>query len=57
MVEQGHAMVYRRYLTDKSLLALEADTKCKKLGLWGLPEEERVEPWVWRQQQRNKSNQ
>ena len=57
MVEQGHAMVYRRYFTDKSLLQLEANAKYKKLGLWGLPEEERVEPWVWRQQQRNKSNQ
>jgi len=54
MVEQGHAMVYRRYLTDKSLLALEANAKYKKLGLWGLPEEDRVEPWLWRQQQREK---
>jgi micrococcal nuclease len=54
MVEQGHAMVYHRYLTDKSLLALEANAKYKKLGLWGLPEEDRVEPWLWRQQQREK---
>lgn len=54
MVEQGHAMVYQRYLTDKSLLALEVNAKYKKLGLWGLPEEDRVEPWVWRQQQREK---
>ena len=52
MVEQGHAMVYRRYLTDKSLLELEANAKYKKLGLWGLPEEERVPPWVWRKQKR-----
>ena len=54
MVEQGHAMVYQRYLTDESLLALEANAKYKKLGLWGLPEEDRVEPWLWRQQQREK---
>ena len=54
MVEQGHAMVYQRYLTDKSLLALEANAKYKKLGLWGLPEEDRVAPWLWRQQQREK---
>ena len=52
MVEQGHAMVYRQYLTDKSLLELEADAKYKKLGLWGLPEEERVPPWVWRSRNR-----
>ena len=57
MVKQGHAMVYRRYLTDKSLLVLEANAKYKKLGLWGLPEQERVPPWVWRQQQRNEVNQ
>ena len=57
MVEQGHAMVYRRYLTDKSLLVLEADAKSKELGLWGLPKEDRVAPWVWREQWRNKVNQ
>ena len=55
MIQQGHAMLYRRYLTDKSLLQLEANAKYKKLGLWGLPEQERVPPWVWRQQQREKS--
>ena len=54
MVEQGHAMVYRRYLTEKSLLQLESNAKYKKLGLGGLPEQERVPPWVWRQQQRKK---
>ena len=54
MIQEGHAMVYRRYLTDKSLLQLEANAKYKKLGLWGLPEQERVPPWVWRQQQREK---
>ena len=50
MVKQGHAMVYRRYLSDKSLLVLEADAKSKELGLWGLPKEDRVAPWVWREQ-------
>jgi len=54
MVERGHAMVYRQYLTDKTLLELEANATYKRLGLWDLPEEERVEPWVWRQQQREK---
>lgn len=54
MIQEGHAMVYRRYLTDKSLLELQANAKYKKLGLWGLPEEDRAEPWVWRKRQRNK---
>jgi endonuclease YncB( thermonuclease family) len=52
MVEMGHAMVYRRYLTDDSLLELEDNAKRSKLGLWKLPEEDRVPPWVWRKQQR-----
>ena len=55
MVGHGHAMVYRRYLTDKSLLQLEANAKHKKLGLWGSPEEERVPPWVWRSRNRKKN--
>ena len=55
MVEHGHAMVYRRYLTDKSLLGLEANAKHKKLGLWGSPEEEIVPPWVWRSRNRKKN--
>ena len=52
MVEQGHAMVYRQYLTDDALLGLEDHAKYNKIGLWELPEEERVPPWEWRQQQR-----
>jgi len=52
MVEMGHAMVYRRYLTDDALLELEDNAKSNQLGLWKLPEGERVPPWTWRQQQR-----
>jgi len=55
MVEMGHTMVYRRYLTDDSLLELEDNAKSNQLGLWKLPQEDRVPPWIWRQQQRNEA--
>ncbi len=48
MVKQGAAWVYRQYLKDQSLLALEAEAKAAKRGLWGLPEMERCPPWDWR---------
>ena len=48
LVKQGAAWVYRQYLKDQSLLALEAEAKAAKRGLWGLPETERCPPWDWR---------
>jgi endonuclease YncB( thermonuclease family) len=48
MVKQGAAWVYRQYLKDQSLLALEQQAKSAKRGLWGLPETERCPPWDWR---------
>jgi len=55
MLEMGHAMVYRRYITDDSLLKLEDSAKKRNLGLWKLSEEDRVPPWVWRKQKRKKN--
>ena len=48
MIRQGAAWVYRQYLKDQSLLALEQQAKAAKRGLWGLPETERCPPWDWR---------
>jgi endonuclease YncB( thermonuclease family) len=48
LVKQGAAWVYRQYLKDQSLLALEQQAKAAKRGLWGLPETERCPPWDWR---------
>ena len=48
MIRQGAAWVYRQYLKDQSLLALEQQAKSAKRGLWGLPEAERCPPWDWR---------
>jgi micrococcal nuclease len=50
MVRQGHAWVYRRYLRDRSLLAVEDEARRSHRGLWSLLEAEQVPPWVWRRQ-------
>lgn len=49
MVRQGAAWVYRRYNRDPSLIAIEAEAKAAKRGLWALPEAEQTPPWEWRQ--------
>ena len=48
MVRQGAAWVFRQYLRDKSLLAVEAEAKKAMLGLWSLPESQNISPWEWR---------
>ncbi|WP_272874700.1 thermonuclease family protein [Roseomonas haemaphysalidis] len=54
MVRGGHAWVYRQYMTDRSLLPLEAEARAARRGLWSLPERERIPPWAWRRQQRRR---
>jgi endonuclease YncB( thermonuclease family) len=48
-VRAGHAWVFRRYTRSKKLLALEAEAKAARRGLWSLPESERIAPWRWRE--------
>lgn len=48
MVKIGAAWVYRKYAKDKSLYKLEDDARRAKVGLWSLPETQRVPPWEWR---------
>jgi len=48
MVKAGHAWAYVTYTKDKTLFALEKNAKENQLGLWALPEEERIPPWQWR---------
>lgn len=52
LVREGHVWVYRRFTHDPVLLALEAEARAARRGLWALPEAERVPPWEWRQRQR-----
>jgi endonuclease YncB( thermonuclease family) len=53
MVKAGHAWVYVRYAKDKTLFDLEKNAKENQLGLWALPEGERIAPWQWRRGKRN----
>ncbi len=48
MVAEGHAWVYRKYMRDESLLEDETASREAMLGLWSLPEAQRVPPWEWR---------
>ena len=54
MVKAGHAWAYVKYVKDKTLFELEKNAKDKQLGLWMLPEEERIPPWEWRRIERSK---
>lgn len=47
MVAEGHAWVYRDYMTDGSFLKDEEAARTARLGLWGISEPP-VEPWAWR---------
>ena len=56
MVKAGHAWVYVQYAKDKTLFALEKNAKENQLGLWALPEGERIAPWQWRRGKRSIEN-
>lgn len=47
MNREGHACAYRQYLKDQSLLSDEEYARSNGLGLWSLPEAQRVPPWDW----------
>lgn len=46
MVDQGMAWAYRQYVTDRSLIQLEAQARAARRGLWVDPAP--VEPWLFR---------
>ena len=48
MVRQGHAWVYRKYVRDQSPFALEDAAREARVGIWALPEADRVLPLEWR---------
>jgi len=52
MIKSGAAWAYRQYLTDEDMIKLEVDAKAAKVGLWSLPEFQKVPPWQWRRGQR-----
>lgn len=49
-VRHGMAWVYDRYVTDKSLYAVQEDAKAGRRGLWH--DDYPVPPWEWRKTKR-----
>ncbi|MEY4931829.1 MAG: hypothetical protein RLZZ403_149 [Pseudomonadota bacterium] len=54
VVRAGNAWVFRRYLRDPSLLALEDSARERRAGLWALPEDQRIPPWTYRERERRR---
>jgi hypothetical protein len=48
MIRAGHAWAYRDYLTDKSLLSVEAAAHTARRGLWAMSWNDTMPPWDWR---------
>ena len=48
MVKNGYAWVYRKYAMSEEMYLAEDYAKTNKLGIWSLPESERIPPWEWR---------
>jgi endonuclease YncB( thermonuclease family) len=48
LVKTGNAWVYRRYAKSTELFSYEQEAKQNGVGLWALPEAERMPPWEWR---------
>ena len=53
LIRAGAAWVYRKYVKDKRLFEIEQTARKDKVGLWGLPESDRMPPWEWRKANRN----
>ena len=51
LVGEGHAWVYRRYMSDESLLLDETNAIKRKHGLWAKANQ--IAPWEWRRGKRS----
>jgi endonuclease YncB( thermonuclease family) len=48
MVGEGLAWVYVKYSEDEKLITLQKKARQQRLGLWSLPDSQRIPPWVYR---------
>lgn len=53
LVKEGYAYVYTRYAVSKKLYEYESQAEKNKLGVWKLPESDRIMPWDWRKLNKN----
>lgn len=56
MVRRGAAWVFRQYSTDPTLPPLEQAARRARVGLWALPDDQRLPPWQWRQRVRTRDH-
>ena len=47
MVRIGAAWVYREYVIDRGLYAVEKEARAAKMGIWGTTEAAKTPPWKW----------
>jgi len=52
LVARGAAWFYPQFARDDTLFQIEEEARNARRGLWALPADERVEPWVWRERKR-----
>jgi endonuclease YncB( thermonuclease family) len=52
MVRRGAAWSDSVYARDDRLYQIEVGVRDRKEGMWALPKADRVEPWVWRKEER-----
>jgi endonuclease YncB( thermonuclease family) len=52
MVRRGAAWSESVYAEDDRLFQIEQEARDRKGGMWALPAADRVEPWVWRKEER-----
>lgn len=52
MVKRGAAWFYPEYARSATFYEVEQEARSAKRGLWALPLEERIEPWLWRERAR-----
>lgn len=48
MIASGDAWAFRHYLSDQTLIEVEAGAKREGRGLWSMPETQALAPWEWR---------
>jgi endonuclease YncB( thermonuclease family) len=52
MAQRGAAWFYPRYARNAALFEIEEQARTAQRGLWSLPRNQRLEPWVWRERKR-----
>jgi endonuclease YncB( thermonuclease family) len=55
MVKRGGAWFYAEFAHGAALYDVEQDARNAKRGLWALPLDDRLEPWVWRERARHRN--